>query len=283
MFPPSRIVCLTEETVETLYLLGEQDRIVGISGYVVRPPQARREKPRVSAFTSANIDKILALKPDRVLTFSDLQADIAADLVRRGLEVLACNQRSVGGILDMIQTVGAMVDASERARQLVSTLETRLADVRSRAERLPKRPKVFFEECDDPLISGIGWVSELVEIAGGIDIFADRAGHAAAKDRVVTIDKVVAREPDLIIGSWCGKKFPQPGDQRPDSLEGADPMKHYMFWRADGWWPVDWAPTASPDGGKVDGGRARLGLISPFPTAMPSSRLSAMRWARSRK
>jgi iron complex transport system substrate-binding protein len=207
MFPPSRIVCLTEETVETLYLLGEQDRIVGISGYVVRPPQARREKPRVSAFTSANIDKILALKPDLVLTFSDLQADIAADLIRRGLDVHAFNQRSVAGILSMIRTVGAMVGASERAFQLVSTLETSLADARSRAEQLPKRPRVLFEEWDDPLISAIGWVSELIEIAGGIDVFADRANQAAAKDRVVTIDEVVAREPELIIGSWCGKKF----------------------------------------------------------------------------
>jgi iron complex transport system substrate-binding protein len=207
MFPSSRIVCLTEETVETLYLLGEQDRIVGISGYVVRPPQARREKPRVSAFTSANIDKILALKPDLVLTFSDLQAGIVADLIRRGLDVHAFNQRSVAGILDMIRILGAMVDASERARQLVRTLETRLAEVRSRAQRLPKRPKVFFEEWDEPLISGIGWVSELVEIAGGIDIFADRRNQAAAKERVVTAEEVVAREPDLIIGSWCGKKF----------------------------------------------------------------------------
>ena len=144
MFPPSRIVCLTEETVETLYLLGEQDRIVGISGYVVRPPQARREKPRVSAFTSANIDKILALRPDLVLTFSDLQADIAADLIRRGLDVHAFNQRSVAGILDMIRTLGAMLDVSEQARQLVATLETNLAEARSRADRLPKRPKVLF-------------------------------------------------------------------------------------------------------------------------------------------
>ena len=216
MFPPSRIVCLTEETVETLYLLGEQDRIVGISGYVVRPPQARREKPRVSAFTSANIDKILTLKPDLVLTFSDLQADIVADLIRRGLDVHAFNQRSVAGILDMIRMVGAMVDASERARQLVSTLDTRLADARIRAARLPKRPRVFFEEWDDPLISGIGWVSELVEIAGGIDIFADRAGRGTARDRVVTIDEVIAREPDLIIGSWCGKKVPaRAGDGAP--------------------------------------------------------------------
>ena len=207
MFPPARIVCLTEETVETLYLLGEQDRIVGISGYVVRPPQARREKPRVSAFTSANIDKILALKPDLVLTFSDLQADIAADLIRRGLDVHAFNQRSVAGILDMIRTVGAMVDANEQAQRLVSELEMGLAEVRERARRLPMRPRVFFEEWDDPLISGIGWVSELVDIAGGIDIFADHAGRGAAKDRVVRIDEVVAQEPDLIIGSWCGKKL----------------------------------------------------------------------------
>jgi iron complex transport system substrate-binding protein len=202
-----KCVCLTEETVETLYLLGEQDRIVGISGYVVRPPQARREKPRVSAFTSANIDKILALKPDLVLTFSDLQADIAVDLIRRGLDVHAFNQRTVAGILDMIRTLGAMVDASERARQLVGTFETRLAEVRSRAERLPKRPRVFFEEWDDPLISGIGWVSELVEIAGGVDIFVDRRNQSAARDRVVTAEEVVAREPDLVIGSWCGKRF----------------------------------------------------------------------------
>ena len=207
MFPPSRIVCLTEETVETLYLLGEQDRIVGISGYVVRPPHARREKPRVSAFISANIDKILALKPDLVLTFSDLQADIVADLIRHGLNVHAFNQRTVGGILDMIRMLGAMVGASERAEQLVSDLQAGLDTACKRAERLSKRPRVFFEEWDDPLISGIGWVSELVEIAGGIDIFAERRDQSAAKDRVVTAEEVVAREPDLIIGSWCGKKF----------------------------------------------------------------------------
>jgi iron complex transport system substrate-binding protein len=176
MFPPRRIVCLTEETVETLYLLGEQDRIVGISGYVVRPPQARREKPRVSALTSANIDKILALQPDLVLTFSDPQVDIAADLIRRGIEVHAFNQRTVAGIFDMIRMVGAMMNASERAEELVAILETRLADARIRTECVPKRPRVFFEEWDDPLISGIGWVSELVEITGGIDIFADRQG-----------------------------------------------------------------------------------------------------------
>ena len=207
MFPPTRIVCLTEETVETLYLLGEHDRIAGISGYVVRPPRSRREKPRVSAFTSANTEKILALSPDLVLCFSDLQADIAAELIRHGLNVHVFNQRSVAGILDMIRMIGAMVNASERADQLVARLEAGLVDARTRAQRLPKRPRVFFEEWDDPLISGIGWVSELVEIAGGIDIFAERASQGAAKDRVVMADEVVAREPDLIIGSWCGKKF----------------------------------------------------------------------------
>ena len=230
MFPPSRIVCLTEETVETLYLLGEQDRLVGISGYVVRPPQARREKPRVSAFTSAKIDKILALKPDLVLTFSDLQADIAADLIRRGVEVHAFNQRSIAGILDMIRMVGAMVDATECAGHLVATLEGRLAEARYRATSLQKRPKIFFEEWDDPLISGIGWVSELVEIAGGIDVFADRAGQAAAKDRVVTIDEVIARKPDLVIGSWCGKKFrPERVMGRPDFEKVPAVQRHDLY------------------------------------------------------
>ena len=194
----------------------------------MRPPQARREKPRVSAFTSANIDKILALKPDLVLTFSDLQADIAADLIRRGLDVHAFNQRSVAGILDMIRTVGATVDANEQAQRLVSELEMGLAEVRERARRLPMRPRVFFEEWDDPLISGIGWVSELVDIAGGIDIFADHAGRGAAKDRVVRIDEVVAQEPDLIIGSWCGKKFrpervmARPGFDRTPAVQHQD-------------------------------------------------------------
>jgi iron complex transport system substrate-binding protein len=207
MFPPQRIVCLTEETVETLYLLGEEARIVGISGYTVRPPRARREKPRVSAFTSADIPKILELHPDLVLTFSDLQADIAAELIRRGVALHAFNQRSLAGIIAMIGTLGALVGAADRAATLVARLEANLADAAMRASRLARRPKVFFEEWDDPLISGIGWVSELVELAGGIDIFADRAKEAAAKDRIVTADQVIERAPDLIIGSWCGKKF----------------------------------------------------------------------------
>jgi iron complex transport system substrate-binding protein len=207
MFPPARIVCLTEETVETLYLLGEQERIVGISGYCVRPPEARRDKPRVSAFTSADIPKIVDLKPDLVLTFSDLQADIVAALVRHGIAVHAFNQRSLGEIFDMIRMLGAMVGAAERAEALADRLAEGLAAVRERAARLPRRPLVYFEEWDEPMISGIGWVSELIAAAGGTDVFADRAGEKSARDRVVTTPEIIARSPDLIIGSWCGKKF----------------------------------------------------------------------------
>ena len=206
MFPASRIVCLTEETVETLYLLGEQDRIVGVSGYVVRPKEARR-KPRVSAFTSANSEKIIALEPDLVLTFSDLQADIVADLIRRGLQVHAFNHRTVAGIFEMMRMVGAMAGADAKAASLVASLEARLEEVRKQASTRTRKPKVFFEEWDDPLISGIGWVSELIGIAGGKDVFPDRAKQAAAKDRIVQLADVIAAAPDIIIGSWCGKKF----------------------------------------------------------------------------
>src|ERR1700731_2180386 len=207
MFPPERIICLTEETVETLYLLGEQDRIVGVSGYVVRPPEARRDKPRVSAFTSANIEKILGLKPDLVFTFSDLQADIVAALIRRGVAVHAFNHRTIAGILDMMRMVGAMVGADQKAAALASEMEARLGEARAHAANLTRRPRVFFEEWDDPVISGIGWVSELVEITGGIDVFPERARHGGAKDRIVSANEVIAAAPDIIIGSWCGKKF----------------------------------------------------------------------------
>jgi iron complex transport system substrate-binding protein len=207
MFPPERIVCLTEETVETLYLLGEQNRIVGISGYCVRPPQARREKPRVSAFTSADIPKILDLRPDLVLSFSDLQADIVAALVRQGINVHAFNQRSVAEIFDMIRMLGAMVGAADHADRLADELAAELAAAREQAAKLSRRPRVYFEEWDDPMISGIAWVSELIEVAGGVDIFDDRAGAKSAKDRIVTMEEIVAREPEVIIGSWCGKKF----------------------------------------------------------------------------
>lgn len=202
-----RIVCLTEETVETLYLLGEEQRIVGVSGYAVRPPRARREKPRVSAFITADVPKILALEPDMVLTFSDLQADIAAELIRQGVAVHAFNQRDITGILAMIQTLGALVGASAKAEALVQSLRARIAEVRQRAARLSHRPRVYFEEWDEPMISGIGWVSELVEIAGGTDVFAALSAKKSAKERIVSSDAVIAARPDIVIASWCGKKF----------------------------------------------------------------------------
>jgi iron complex transport system substrate-binding protein len=204
-FPPRRIVCLTEETVETLYLLGEQDRIVGVSGYAVRPPQVRREKPRVSAFISADIPKVLALEPDLVLAFSDLQADIVAELVRAGVAVHVFNQRDLAGILAMIRMLGAMVGATERAEHLAAGYEQRLAVITARQRHEP-RPRVYFEEWDDPLIAGIGWVSELIEIAGGEDILPGLRSKKAAKDRIISADVVRELAPDVILASWCGKK-----------------------------------------------------------------------------
>jgi len=207
MFPPQRIICLTEETVETLYLLGEDARIAGVSGYAVRPPRVRKEKPRVSAFITADVDKILALDPDLVLTFSDLQADIVADLVRRGVAVHAFNQRDLAGIFAMIRTLGALVGAAEKAEALACSLTKRLEEARAHAAKLEHRPRIYFEEWDEPMISGIGWVSELVEAAGGIDVFKDLSDRKAAKDRIVTRQQVIDGAPDIIIGSWCGKKF----------------------------------------------------------------------------
>jgi len=203
-----RIICLTTETVEVIYLLGEQARIVGISGYTTRPAIARREKPKISAFTSAKIDKIIALEPDLVLTCTDLQADIAASLIKAGIEVHAFNQRSIQGILQMILTVGLLVDAHDKALALVRELENTIASVRETAEYLTQKPKVYFEEWNDPMISGIGWVGELIEIAGGEDCFANLSSQASAKDRIIADHhQVVERAPDIIIGSWCGKKF----------------------------------------------------------------------------
>ncbi len=204
-FPPERIVCLTEETVETLYLLGEQDRIVGVSGYAVRPKRVRQEKPRVSAFTSADIPKILALEPDLVLTFSDLQAEIAAELIRAGVAVLAYNQRDVAGILAMIRHLGATVGQARRAARLADDYQQRLARVAARASLGP-RPTVYFEEWDDPMITGIGWVSDLIGIAGGHEAFPDLARKDKARDRIVTSDQVIAVAPDIILASWCGKQ-----------------------------------------------------------------------------
>jgi iron complex transport system substrate-binding protein len=205
---PQRIVCLTEETTETLYLLGEEERIVGISGFTVRPLRARKEKPRVAAFTTAKLDSILDLEPDLVLGFSDLQANVARDLIAQGLTVMVFNQRSVQDILNMITLLSALVGASQRGEELVRKLTAHLEHIRTRASSLPQRPVVYFEEWDQPQISAIRWVSELIEIAGGKDCFAELARQPRAKDRIIADPmEVVRRAPDVIIGSWCGKKF----------------------------------------------------------------------------
>jgi iron complex transport system substrate-binding protein len=202
---PERIVCLTEETTETLYLLGEGRRVVGISGYTVRPTEAR-EKPRVSAFISAKFDKIEALNPDLILTFSDLQADIAAELVRRGLPVFAFNQRSVGEILQMIRVLAGLIGCEAKGQRLADLLEADLQKIRETASQFSHRPRTFFEEWDTPLISGIQWVEELIEIAGGEPIFPELRGKRLAKDRIVPEDEVRKRQPDVIFASWCGKR-----------------------------------------------------------------------------
>jgi iron complex transport system substrate-binding protein len=203
---PQRIVCLTEETTETLYLLGQGDRIVGVSGYTVRPPEARA-KPKVSAFINAKFDKIEALKPDLVLAFSDLQADLAAELVRRGINVVVFNQRSVAEILQMIAMLGGLVGCQREAEQLADRLTADLDRIRDAASRFPQRLRVFFEEWDQPLISGIRWVEELVDIAGGAPIFPELVPASLAKDRIVDPAEVARRDPQVVFASWCGKKM----------------------------------------------------------------------------
>src|SRR6202162_1832118 len=210
---PSRIVCLTEEPTEVLYALGQEDRIVGISGFTVRPARARREKPRVSAFTSAKVDRILALQPDFVVGFSDIQAEIAQALIKSGIEVWISNHRSVDGILGYVRRLGALVGAADRADRYVLELEAHLGRVRRAAALLRRRPRVYFEEWDDPLITCIRWVSELIGIAGGDDVFPERALCPLGKDRILgDAEEVVRRAPDIILGSWCGKRF------RPDRV-----------------------------------------------------------------
>jgi len=209
------------ETVEVLYTIGEQDRIAGITGYTVRPPEARKEKPKVYAFTSGDIDKILAVRPDLVLTFSDLQADIARDLIKAGVPVYAFNQRSIDETLGMVETIGRLVGAEDKALRMVAELEALIADARAiaaaRIARNGRRPRVYFEEWDEPNITAVRWVSELIEIAGGENVFADRAASPLARDRILADPlEVVARAPDVIIGSWCGKHFrPERVSARP--------------------------------------------------------------------
>jgi iron complex transport system substrate-binding protein len=212
---PERVICLTEETVETLYLLGQQDRIVGVSGYACRPKEVR-EKPKVSAFTSAKIDKILDLEPDLVIGFSNLQAAIAQDLIRAGINVLVFNQRSIGEIFEMIVTLARIVGAEEAGCRLVESLRADLDRIAESAARFPCRPRVFFEEWSDPLISGIRWVDELMELAGGEPVFPELRQEHAAQNRIVTTAQVTAANPDVIIASWCGRKVSQ------DQIRGRD-------------------------------------------------------------
>ena len=224
---PQRIICLTEETVETLYLIGAEDQIVGITGFTVRPPRARKEKPKVSAFTSAKIDKILQLKPDLVLGFSDLQADIAAELIREGIEVYVFNQRGIAGILKMISTLGRLTGHTEAATELALSYRKKIAELRVQTSHWEPRPCVYFEEWHDPIISGIGWVSELIEIAGGQDCFKELAQYQDAKRRIIADQReVISRNPDIIIGSWCGKRFhPHKVAERP-GWEVTKAVKH---------------------------------------------------------
>ena len=223
---PSRIVCLTEETTETLYLLGEGDRVVGISGYTVRPPEAR-QKPKVSSFLHARYEKIADLRPDLVLAFSDLQAEITTELVKRGFPVFTFNQRSVAEILQMIRVLGGIVGAPAKGEALAERLESDLEMIRVSTARFPSRPRVYFEEWDEPLISGIRWVEELVEIAGGAPIFPELRQAALGKDRIVSAERVIAAAPEVFIGSWCGKPV------RKEKVHGRDGWQEVPFVVAD--------------------------------------------------
>ncbi len=202
---PERIVCLTEEPTELLYALGQQDRIVGISAYTERPPQARRDKPVVSAFIGASVKKIAALKPDLIIGFSDIQAELARDLIKANLPVLIFNQRTIQEILDVIVTVGQLVGCADEARALAAGYVARLEAARQRAGARGVRPRVYFEEWDDPLICSIGWVGELIEVAGGDNVFAAQSRGKLAKDRFVTHEAIIGADPQLILASWCGK------------------------------------------------------------------------------
>lgn len=208
---PQRIVCLTEETTEWLYLLGEAHRIIGISAYTERPPQAKEEKPVVSAFIGGSVKKIKALEPDLVIGFSDVQADLARDLIKENLQVLITNQRSIDDILNNLAMIGRMVGAEERAQELVQGYRARIDKIRAKAEKnVEYRPKVYFEEWDDPMISAIQWVSELIGVAGGEDIFSDRAAGMASRERQVRPEEVIERAPDIYISCWCGKPLDRP-------------------------------------------------------------------------
>ena len=247
--PPRRIVCLTEETTEMLYRMGEEGRIVGISAFTVRPPQARSDKPVVSQFVKADLEKIAALEPDLVLGFSDLQADICAELIRRGIEVHCFNQRSVADILDVVRRLGALIGEPEKGQALARELSDGLERIAESAARFPVRPRVYFEDWPDPLITGIRWVSELIEIAGGEDVFADRRDARLARDRTLRgPEAVLERSPDVYLASWCGRKFRRDYlDKRPGWAE-APFMKRGQVFELDSSTILQPGPGALTDG-----------------------------------
>jgi iron complex transport system substrate-binding protein len=244
---PERIICLTEETTETLYLLGEGHRVVGISGYTLRPPEART-KPKVSSFISARFDKIEALDPDLILTFSDLQADIASELVKRGLPVFAFNQRSVAEILQMIRVLAGIVGCEAKGCALAATLERGLDEIRQATKRFPVRPRTFFEEWDSPLISGIRWVEELVEIAGGDPIFPELREKRLAKDRIVAEGHARQRNPDVIFASWCGKKMKKSTIVSRPGWDGVPAVQHDRIYEIPSTYILQPGPAALTDG-----------------------------------
>ena len=251
-----RIACLSTEAVETLYLLGAEDRIAGISGFTTRPARARREKPKVSGFSSAKIERILAVEPDLVIAFSDLQADIVRELIRAGIEVHVFNQRSLAGILGMIRTLAALVDRSRAGERLVADLQDRLEAAQLRARGLSRRPQIYFEEWNDPLISGIRWVSELIEVAGGEDCFAEESLRPAARERAIADPtEVIRRAPDIIIGSWCGKKF------RPEQVRSRPGWAALPAVRDGQLHEIKSADILSPGPGAITEGLARIERI----------------------
>jgi len=251
-----RVACLSTEAVETLYLLGAEDCIAGISGFTTRPARARREKPKVSGFSSARIERILEVEPDLVIAFSDLQADIVRDLLRAGVEAHVFNQRDLAGILHMIRTLAALVGRPEAGENLVVELEARLDDARRRGRELPRHPRVYFEEWNDPLISGIRWVSELIEAAGGEDCFAEESRHPAARQRIIAdAAEVVRRAPDIIIGSWCGKKF------RPEQVRTRAGWEAVPAVRGGQLHEIKSADILSPGPGAITAGLAQLERI----------------------
>ena len=246
---PQRIVCLTEETTEWLYLLGEEARIVGISGYTVRPRRAREEKPKVSAFLSARIDKILALEPDCVFGFSDLQADIASALIRHGVQVTVFNQRSVEAIFSMMYQVAAMVGQADKALALMQAMRQRLQVIEAAGKALPRRPRIFFEEWDEPHISAIRWVSELLGIAGGDDCFAELGLESLGKNRIIAdSSEIVRRNPDIIIGSWCGKKFRAEKVAMREGWQGVNAVKNQQLFEVKSADILQPGPAARTDG-----------------------------------